>query len=453
MPPLSIPPPMETGSQPGAEPPLIRLPPPGPMSCEWLARLARTECPISFEQPAAGDPEPELSIVYSAAHGCNVIDLDGNRYVDLAAGFGAILLGHLAQRPSRALEMQSHRLWAGLGDLYPSDAKIAMLEAVAALYPKPRARVLLCQSGSDAVTAALKTAVLATGRPGVLAFEGAYHGLGYGPLAACGYKASFRTPFQGQLNPHVAFAPYPAEQEDLGTSLDAARSALSNGTIGAVLVEPILGRGGCVQPPSSFLPLLAELAEEAGALLIADEIWTGLGRCGAMLASTRAGVVPDILCLGKGLGGGLPISACVAPDSIMQAWKRTPGVVHTSTFQGNALACSTGVAVIDAVRTSNLAFRADRVGGVFIAQLHEALRDSPGFRKVTGTGLMIGIGLESGALAAAVCRDLLGRGYIVVTGGAQGEVLTITPPLTIPEELLEEFVQALVDVLDGRCRP
>lgn len=421
------------------------------MSRDWLSRLQRTECPICFATPG-DEPEPELSIVYSAAHGCNVIDLDGNRYVDLAAGFGAFLLGHLAQRPSRALDQQSHRLWAGLGDLYPSDAKIAMLELVAGLYPKPGARVLLCQSGSDAITAALKTAVLNTGRPGILAFRGAYHGLGYGPLAACGYKSSFRDPFLAQLNPHVAFAPYPADQKELSASLDAARSALAAGSIGAVVVEPVLGRGGCVDPPASFLPLVAELAEEAGALLIADEIWTGLGRCGAMLACSRVGVVPDILCLGKGLGGGLPISACVAPDNIMQAWKRTVGVVHTSTFQGNALACSTGAAVIEAVRAGNLAERADEVGRDFMDRLRDALHGAPGFRKVTGTGLMVGIALQSGALGAAACRNLLGRGYIVVTGGAQGEVLTITPPLTIGEDLLEGFVQAMADSLEALAR-
>jgi 4-aminobutyrate aminotransferase/(S)-3-amino-2-methylpropionate transaminase len=421
------------------------------MSKSLLSRLKSTECPMCFEAPSGDPSEPEASIVYSEAHGCNIIDVDGNRYVDLAASFGAILLGHLAQRPSRALEMQSHRLWAGLGDVYASDAKIAMIEAVASLYPRPGARVLLCQSGSDAVTAALKTALLNTGRPGILAFDGAYHGLGYGPLAACGYKSSFREPFQGQLNQQVVFAPYPAEKEDLDQSLDVIRQLLACHPIGAVLVEPVLGRGGCVVPPADFLPSLAKLAEQSGALLIADEIWTGLGRCGAMLACSRVGVVPDIVCFGKGLGGGLPISACVAPSDLMRAWKDRPGVVHTSTFQGNALACSTGVALIEAIRSGNLAERADQVGAVFMATLRERLAGKVGFRQVTGTGLMVGIALESGALAAAVCRDLLCRGYIVVTGGQRAEVLTITPALTIGQDLLDGFVGAMVEVLEARA--
>jgi 4-aminobutyrate aminotransferase/(S)-3-amino-2-methylpropionate transaminase len=165
------------------------------------------------------------------------------------------------------------------------------------------------------VTVALKTAKLVTGRPGVVAFEGSYHGLGYGPLAACGLKKSWREAFGDQLNPHVTFAPYPRSIETVDESLTRVKQALGTGTAGAVLVEPVLGRGGVVVPPSTFLGELRSLAKSEGALLVADEIWTGLGRTGHMLASSAAGVVPDLICLGKGLGGGLPISACIGPGS------------------------------------------------------------------------------------------------------------------------------------------
>jgi len=431
---------------PGAEPPLLRVPPPGPMSRSWAARVARTECPMAFEPPS-DPPDLDAPIVYAAALGSNIIDVDGNRFVDLAAGFGAILLGHGAQRTSRALEMQARRCWMALGDVFPADAKVAMLERVASLFPQPGARVLLCQSGSDAVTAALKSAHLASGRPGILAFEGAYHGLGYGPLSACGYRASFRAPFSAQLNPHVRFAPFPADPSDLDAALTAARHHLARGDIGAVIVEPILGRGGCVVPPDTFLPALANLAHDAGALLIADEIWTGLGRCGAMLATSRVGVVPDILCLGKGLGGGLPISACVAPDAIMQAWRNTPGVVHTSTFQGNALACATGVALIDALRSGKLDEKAAQTGHAFVELLHNALDGVRCVTGIRGAGLMIGIRLSSPAIAAEARRSFLRNGYLLLTGGSDGTVLTITPPLTIPLALLEGFADCAARVL------
>src|SRR6185503_15001916 len=163
----------------------------------------------------------------------NVTDVDGNRYVDLAAGFGAQLLGHRHPTLARALALESDRLHLALGDVFPSDAKVSLMERLSRLHPDPEARVILTQSGSDAVTAALKTAALATGRPGVLAFEGAYHGLGYGPLAACGLRESYRAPFAAQLGSHVTFAPYPGSSGDADRALAAAERALSTGDIGA----------------------------------------------------------------------------------------------------------------------------------------------------------------------------------------------------------------------------
>src|SRR5689334_8787858 len=154
---------------------------------------------------------PPGAIVYQTGLGANVVDVDGNRYVDLAAGFGALLTGHCHPAIQRVLEIQAARLTQALGDLYPSDAKIALLERLSRLYPEPRARVIVGQSGADAVTAALKTAVLATGKPGVVAFNGAYHGLSYAPLAACGLRESYRAPFAAQLGTHVTFADYPGD--------------------------------------------------------------------------------------------------------------------------------------------------------------------------------------------------------------------------------------------------
>src|SRR5262249_43920442 len=159
-------------------------------------------------------------------------------------------------------------------------------------------------SGSDAVSAALKTARLATGKPGVVAFEGSYHGLDYGPLAACGLKKSWREAFADQLNPHVVFATYPSRADQLDQSLSGVKAAIEAGEVGAVLVEPLLGRGGCVVPAPDFLTELRGLTRRSGVLLIADEIWTGLGRAGHMLSSVAFGVLPDLICLGKGLGGG-----------------------------------------------------------------------------------------------------------------------------------------------------
>ncbi|MET0794139.1 MAG: aminotransferase class III-fold pyridoxal phosphate-dependent enzyme, partial [Polyangiaceae bacterium] len=287
-----IPPPLEI--EPGQDAPEIKTRPPGPASRSWLVRHAHRSAPMGPKpRNEPGDLRaPPGGIVYASAKGSNVIDVDANRYVDFAAGFGAMLLGHSHPSVLRMLDFQAKRLLMALGDVFPADSKIALQERLAALHPDPNARVILGQSGADAVTAALKSALLVTGKPGVIAFGGAYHGLSHAPLAACGLRESYRSPFAEQLNPHVAFADYPARVEDLERVLAQVRVALGSGSIGAILVEPILGRGGVVVPPAEFLPGLGKLAQEFGALTIADEIWTGLGRSGKMLFSLQSGFVP-----------------------------------------------------------------------------------------------------------------------------------------------------------------
>ncbi len=392
----------------------------------------------------------QVPIVYARAEGSNVVDADGNRYVDLAAGFGALLLGHSPARVAGAVDEQLERLWLALGDVYPSDAKVVLCELLAKLYPRAGARVMLGSSGADAVTAAIKTAALATGRAGIVAFEGGYHGLSYAPLAACGLRASFREPFAQQLNPSVTFAPFPSDEATLDHTMAVVSRALADGRAGAVLVEPILGRGGCVVPPSALLPALRRACDEAGALLVCDEIWTGLGRSGSWLASVDGGVLPDVVCLGKGLGGGLPISACIGSDEVMRPWGTRGGAtIHTATHFGAPIVCAAAVATLGAIEDARLAERATAVGGRWMAEL----RDRAGGRGVTevrGRGLMIGVALEGGARrASGVSRALLEDGWIVLTGGAAGDVLTLTPPLDIDERLLTAFSNALADALSA----
>jgi 4-aminobutyrate aminotransferase/(S)-3-amino-2-methylpropionate transaminase len=432
-------------------PPAIRVAPPGPRSRELSARLAELESP-SFdarrEERARASGEDQSPIVYAEGDGPNVVDVDGNRYVDLAAGFGALLLGHRPQAVARAVEAQAGRLWLALGDVYASDTKLALCERLSRLLPEGGARVMLGSSGSDAVTAALKTVALASGRPGVVAFEGAYHGLSHGPLAACGFRASFREPFATQLNPHVVFAPYPHDERSLGAALASVDRYLDGGAIGAVLVEPILGRGGCIVPPSGFLPALRAACDRVSALLVCDEIWTGLGRSGAWLASHRQGVVPDVVCLGKGLGAGLPISACIASGRVMAAWGAHGGsTIHTATHFGAPLACAAAVAALAALEDGRLPERAEAVGTRWMDRLRERTRGC-GVLEVRGQGLMVGVALDGGAARAlAVTRRLLSQGWIVLTGGTGGDVLTLTPPLDIDEGLLDAFAATLAGCL------
>ena len=213
-----------------------------------VERLARAECPALTARRAR---RAELSgaahdpIVWAQARGVNVWDADGNRYVDLTAGFGAAAVGHSAKPVVAAVQRQAERLMHALGDVHPSDVKIALLERLTGLAPFGDARVMLGLSGADAVTAALKSAALFTRRPGVLAFRGGYHGLEYGPLASCGYSDAFRAPFAAQLNPHVVFAPYPTATTPVERALEEVERLLgAQPEIGAVLCEPLQGRGG-----------------------------------------------------------------------------------------------------------------------------------------------------------------------------------------------------------------
>lgn len=426
----------------GRQAPEVLIAPPGPKSRAIAARVAAVESP-AFE--ARRDSRTAMShaeqspIVYARGVGSNVWDADGNRYVDLIAGFGALPLGHEHPAIAAAMNAQAGDILLALGDVYATEVKAELCERLVAMFPERGARVMLGLSGADAITAALKTAMMATGRPGVLAFRGGYHGLSYAPLAACGLNDSFRDPFRAQLGDHVTFAHYPTDEASLEDTMTHAMTALASGEIGAVLVEPILGRGGCVVPPDEFLPQLRSLCDQAGALLIVDEIWTGLGRSGQMLASKT--VVPDLVCLGKALGGGLPISACLGRESVMRAWGKHGGsTIHTATHFGWPLACATALACLNVIEREKLATRAAEVGTRWVERMR-----ARGLR-VRGRGLMVGVELDDAARALTVSRALLAKGWLVLTGGVRGEVLTLTPALDIDESLLAGFTDTLSEI-------
>ncbi len=386
---------------------------------------------------------PAGTIVLSRGKGANVIDVDSNRYVDLAAGFGSLLLGHCPRAIERALELQGARLHQALGDVYPSDAKIGLLERLAQFHPDPDAQVIVGQSGSDAITAAVKSAVLKTGKTGLVAFRNSYHGLSYGGLAVSSLRQGYRAPFAEHLARDVSFLPYPTAESELAPVLSQLREVLSRDHVAAIVVEPILGRGGVLVPPLGFLKSLQEAAHEHGALVIADEIWTGLGRSGRFLAGQReADFSPDLLCLGKGLGGGIPISACLGRKEVMEAWRREDEVVHTSTFAGAPLACTAALATLDALGRGGLIERSAEIGARWLTRL-EKLLVGKGVLGVRGEGLMIGIEVPQGR-GPQLQQALLRQGFVVSTGGGERDVIVLTPPLMISEELLEVFDDALL---------
>jgi 4-aminobutyrate aminotransferase/(S)-3-amino-2-methylpropionate transaminase len=437
----------------GARLPSIAHAIPGPRSRALVDVLARTECPSlttrrKRREEVSGAPHDP--IVWARAKGSNVVDADGNVLVDLEASFGAVALGHAHDAVVKAITEQSEALVTGFGDVHPSDVKIELCERLAAIAPWPDARVMLGSHGADAVEAALKTAMLATRKAGIVAFEGGYHGLSHGPLAACGYSVAFRAPFAAQLNPHVRFAKYPRSEGELDAALDSLDAALAPGDAGCVLVEPILGRGGVVIPPRGFLPAVAERTRRAGALLVIDEVLTGLYRTGTRFRFEAEGVVPDVLAIGKALGGGLPMSACLAPHEVMRHWG-TPDkeAIHTATHFGHPLACAAALAALDRL-DSALGARATEEGAHLVASLRTLAAKHAAITDVRGAGLLVGLELDRGARTLALVSQLLARGFVTLPAGADARVLSLTPALTIDRALLDAFVAALDAVLGVR---
>lgn len=432
----------------GDAPPAVRKPVPSETGQAWVDRLAASECPAlttrrkrrAEHTGANHDP-----IVWVEAQGSNVVDADGNRYVDLTSGFGVAFIGHRHPRVVEAVKRQADVLLHALGDLHPSSVKIELLERLCALSPWPRARAMLSLSGADAVTAALKTAVMATGRPGVLAFDGSYHGLSYGPLAVSGFAERFRAPFGEQLNPHVHFARWP-DNGDIDRALRSLPEDWSQ--IGALIVEPVQGRAGVRVPPPGFLQELGKRCRQQGALLIADEIFTGLGRCGAWWRSAQEELDPDVICVGKALGGGLPVSACIAREEVMRAWGDPEReAIHTATFYGDPLGAAAALATLDVIEGQGLVALSEERGAAFAQLLERAsLR---GVSEIRHAGTMLGLQLEAELGALGVTRALLERGYLVLPAGARADVVQLVPPVDLSRARFDGFLDALGQALEA----
>jgi 4-aminobutyrate aminotransferase-like enzyme len=344
-----------------------------------------------------------------------------------------------------------------MGDVHPPEAKLAFLRSLAEFLPAELGNILLSCNGSDACESALKTAQIHTGRSQFLAFTGSYHGLGYGALSVT-HKSNFRIPFRARLlesDTHFARFPnlYREGKEDGRIILEQVDFLLSGREIAGLIIEPIQGRGGVLVPPEGFLPELRKLCHKYGTLLIFDEIYTGLYRTGTKLACLHENVLPDLLCLGKLLGGGLPLSACVGKPSVMASWGRSEGeAIHTSTFLGNPLICRAGEAVIKELQSNDWASIVSGKGTYLESLLRSDLPKS-NIGDIRGRGLLWGIelvkqgGEPSPELARYIVKAGLKRGLILLPGGSYGNVLTLSPPFVISHVDLDYLVSSLAELL------
>ncbi len=416
-------------------------------------------------------------MVWQRAKGVHVWDAEGKKYLDLTAAFGVAAAGHANPAVVRAGQRQMSLLLHAMGDVHPHLLKARLARELSRVTferwtGKARGKIIFCNSGFEAVEAALKTALLGTGKPGVIAFEGAYHGLGYGALNTT-HRAHFRGPFRSQLRQFGHFVTFPRSTGPRPGPLKPAgaecaprdfvalerqiRSLFRKERIGAVLVEPIQVRGGINIPPPGFLPLMRELCTEHAAVLILDEIYTGFGRTGRWFACEHERVVPDLICLGKALTGGFPLSACVGGAELMdQAWPPATGeAIHTSTYLGHPVGCAMALAQIRELGEKQLVARSARLGAHLLTALQTLQLGNRDLRwSVRGLGLLAGFelrhanGTPATVTALRVIQSMLDRGFILLPEGEHANVISFTPPLTISSGQLDGAVAALAELLD-----
>lgn len=372
---------------------------------------------------------PPLELV--SGRGATLTAADGREYLDLLAGIAVNSLGHAHPAVVEAVCRQIGEL-GHVSNLYVHPVVVELAERLEALLDVEQpVRAFFCNSGAEANEAAFKIA-RRTGRSRILAAENGFHGRTMGALAMTGQPTK-RAPFE-PMPSGVEYFPY-GDIAMLRTLIEQAPADTA-----AVILEPLQGEGGVVEPPEGFLADVRALCTEHGVLMIVDEVQTGIGRTGAMFATRKAGVVPDVITLAKGLGGGLPIGACLG---IGAAGELLTAGQHGTTFGGNPVACAAALAVLDTMESEDLIAHVDRLGKLLAAEI-ECL-DHPLVDHVRGRGLLLGMVLTASRAkeVEVAARD---AGFLV--GAAGPDVIRLAPPLVLTEEQVARFVSALPAILD-----
>ena len=421
---------------------------PGPRSQELMARKTSA---------VAAGVGTTMPVFAARAGGGVVVDVDGNHLVDLGAGIAVTTVGASAPRVVAAVQEQVAAFTHTCFMVTPYDGYVAVAEALNRLTPGDHEkRTALFNSGAEAVENAVKIARAHTGRDAVVVFDHAYHGRtnltmamtaknmpykhGFGPFAPEVYRAPLSYPYRdGGLDGATAAA----------RALDVVEKQVGAENLAAVVIEPVQGEGGFIEPAPGFLPALAAWCRDHGVVFIADEVQTGFARTGDLFACDHEGVVPDLIVTAKGIAGGLPLSAVTGRAEVMDA----PHVGGLGgTYGGNPIACAAALAAIETIEAEDLVGRARQVEALMKARLGALQADDDRVGEVRGRGAMIAVELvESGtdrpdaALAKRVATAAHRAGVIVLTCGTYGNVLRFLPPLAITDALLEEALDVLVD--------
>jgi 4-aminobutyrate aminotransferase len=391
-------------------------------------------------------------LVIDHGKGSYLYSVDGRRYLDFACGIAVTNLGHAHPDVLRAVHEQVDRLMHTSVVAHHQPA-IELAERIAALAPGKLDKIFFANSGAEAVEGAIKLARYVTGKPALIAFQGAFHGRTYGALSLTASKSYYRERYEPFL-PGVYHVPYPYPYRNPSGPGDEATldyvfefiaqmldTRVPPKNVAAFIVEPVLGEGGYVVPPKDFLPRLRELCDKHDILLIADEVQSGYGRTGKFFAVEHSGVVPDIMTLAKSIAAGLPLSAVVASSKLMDRWEPA---AHGSTFGGNPVSCAAGIATLEVFEREHVIENAQQKGAELMRRLGELQKNTPAIGEVRGLGLMIGVELvdkhgkpdkHAQKQIRQVCLD---SGLVILSCGTDDNVLRLVPPLNISEQELNE---------------
>ena len=346
--------------------------------------------------------------------GVIVWDVSGNEYIDCMGGYGVALIGHCNDRVVNAIKNQSEKLITCHMSIY-NNARLEFLEKISKISPKKLSRIFFSNSGAESTEAALKFSRKFTGKSGIIAMSGGYHGKTFGALSVT-HNEKYRKSFQPLLE-GVKFVPY-SNPSKIEESLD--------NSIGTVIIEPIQGETGIIVPPDGVLQQVRKICDQNNLVLIFDEIQTGLGRTGRMWAGEHWSTTPDIMCLAKGIAGGLPMGLTLCKPDILEAMKVGE---HSSTFAGNPLSCSAGIATIESIIEENLVQNAAKVGDIFKNGLFKLKENHRIVRDVRGLGLMLALELRFDI--KDILFDGIKEGLLMLYSGRN--IIRLLPPLVLDE--------------------
>lgn len=361
-----------------------------------------------------GNLYQRFPINISKGKGAIVWDVSGNEYIDCMGGYGVALIGHCNDRVVNAIKNQSEKLITCHMSLY-NNVRLEFLEKISKILPKKLSKIFFSNSGAESTEAALKFSRKFTGKSGIIAMSGGYHGKTFGALSVT-HNEKYRKSFQPLLE-GVKFVPY-SNPSKIEESLD--------NSIGTVIIEPIQGETGIIVPSDGVLQQIRKICDQNNLVLIFDEIQTGLGRTGKMWAGEHWSTTPDIMCLAKGIAGGLPMGLTLCKPEILDAMKVGE---HSSTFAGNPLSCSAGIATIESIIEENLVENAEKVGNIFKNGLFQLKENHRIVRDVRGLGLMLA--LESRFDIKDVLFDGIKEGLLMLYSGRN--IIRLLPPLVLDE--------------------